>query len=1043
MSGTGISSLLKYRFQPNAKTQNKLQPAGTDSSQSSKNASSPSTSTPRQKDPCSKSSRNIFDDLKTSIPDAPDVQPSPLKKKTTLVQGRKGPVLSGDEEAGESDGPWLSKEMGTKSNGVAKTNKTKKRKRQPVVESESDLSFDEDEEDPFANNDLLNNGFPNWIKDEAHFKENVLKLKNCFPGKAEALIEKAIKRSRNFFDAENYVIKKTDIDHGSSQQAASQESDDCVIRFPAKKRARVLVSDDSFNADACDAFDDDDDDDDDDDGQGSSSNKPDKQTITARVGFLQEAFPDHSPKKLEEVLASCDYSVEDATTTLSTFQDDDLPDIKRARSLQEMKHHEKKNKNRQGRSNADGDMLSDCDFEVDEDEDFDSEESDLEDVVEEHPVRRRILAFFNDSTQQECSAVPGCSIKKVDVIIGLRPFENWADLVHKLDKHKLLAIQLIENCKTMLAMQNVVTKLMRKCEKISMDMGHLVTRLTAENNLIDDNLLQIMRQPKSLNPNFNLKPYQIIGLNWLLVMHKHDLNGILADEMGLGKTIQSIAFLAYLMEQGDPGPHLIIVPSSTIDNWNREIRIWCPEMKVLMYYGSQEERRDMRYQVQAYEETDFHVVLTTYNMATGCYDDRSFFKKINFHYCVIDEAHMLKNATSQRYQSMMKIRAKRRLLLTGTPLQNNLVELMSLLAFVMPEMFEGKGDLLKRTFKIVVGGNGNDRGSYEKQRINHAKNIMKPFVLRRLKSQVLKQLPKKIDIVKRCPLAFEQREGYDATIAEYKAFQAFREANPKQSTNEYQGATILMKLRKWAQHSLLQRVHYTEDKLRVMSRLMLSDPDHVAADPQLIFEDMGVMSDFELHKLCLQYPALRNLHLSDDIISDSGKFRLLDELLPELQQQGARILMFSQFVLVLDIIEDYMKIRGHKFCRLDGSTPVVERQALIDTFNSDESIFIFLLSTKAGGLGINLTAANTVILHDMDFNPYNDKQAEDRCHRVGQTKDVTVMRLICQNTVEEGIYNVAQRKLQLEEDVIANDREEDLGELDVASILKDALNVDL
>jgi len=254
-----------------------------------------------------------------------------------------------------------------------------------------------------------------------------------------------------------------------------------------------------------------------------------------------------------------------------------------------------------------------------------------------------------------------------------------------------------------------------------------------------------------------------------------------------------------------------------------------------------------------------------------------------------------------------------------------------------------------------------------------------------------------------------------------------------------------MNLRKTANHPLLVRDQYTNHQLEVMARLLKTrDSGHKEANEALIVEDLSTMSDFEINKTCEIYRCIEHLGLANHLICDSGKFRLLDDLLPDMQRSGDRVLIFSQFTMLLDILQRYLKIRGHRFLRLDGQTPVQERQELIDQFNKDEEIFIFILSTRAGGLGINLTAANTVILHDLDFNPYNDKQAEDRCHRVGQTKEVRVIRFTSEDTIEEGIHNIAQEKLKLEQDVTGEgEGESKTKKKDISRLLKAALNVEL
>ncbi|KAH3718705.1 hypothetical protein DPMN_061511 [Dreissena polymorpha] len=325
---------------------------------------------------------------------------------------------------------------------------------------------------------------------------------------------------------------------------------------------------------------------------------------------------------------------------------------------------------------------------------------------------------------------------------------------------KGLSYDLISGCRE-------VIKIRDKCEGISASMQKVVSELLHSNTQLELDSDQITKQPNlvgwlgmgSSGGVLDLVVWLGMGstAQWLgmgssgwpsslnpewLGMGSNggaelEINGILADEMGLGKTIQTVAFLAHLMEEGETGPHVIIVPSSTIDNWIRECKVWCPALKVLVYYGSQEERRATRQFIMYNRDEEYNVIITTYNMATGTVDDRSLFKKFEFHYAIFDEGHLLKNMSSLRYQNLMRIQAHRRLLLTGTPLQNNLLELMSLLCFCMPDMFVGKTEQLKRMFTMISRTNGDEkRSSYEQDRIAQAKKIMTPFVLRRLKSEV-------------------------------------------------------------------------------------------------------------------------------------------------------------------------------------------------------------------------------------------------------------------------------------------------------------------
>ena len=668
--------------------------------------------------------------------------------------------------------------------------------------------------------------------------------------------------------------------------------------------------------------------------------------------------------------------------------------------------------------------------------------SDAEDDDEMTPAREMVLKFFNDATVKEILCIPTCSKKKADAILELRPFSSWLDIVSKFKVSKNTNPDLLNLAKNVLQKRSVIQNLMKKCENIS----HTITETVS--NIIDGTEdAGISKQPDIINPDLKLKNYQLIGLNWLVLMHQQDLNAVLADEMGLGKTVQAISFLAYLKEQDESSDlSLIVVPSSTMDNWARELELWCPDLGVLVYHGSQEERKGMRLALVHDEiEEDVHVILTTYNMITSSPEDRSLFKKLLFHTVIFDEAHMLKNMASLRYENLMKIRATRRLLLTGTPLQNNLVELMSILIFVMPGLFEGRKQELKDIFSMFpkLDSEDNSRGQFEEEKIQQAKRIMKPFFLRRLKSDVLKDLPAKKERVETIPMSTKQKRIYESLVEklskkalemkqnlenlkikdlteleELEATSGNKSPEKKKSiiTNEDNSANMVMTLRKCANHPLLLRNFYDNDKISKISKI-LHKTTHKTSVLEYIIEDFSVMSDFEIHQTCLMYKPINNYCLNDEQILDSGKFQLLDKLLPSLKEDKSRVLVFSQFVMVLNIIEEYLKIRDHKFIRLDGSTPVSDRQELIDEFNEDEEIFVFLLSTKAGGLGINLTSANTVILHDIDFNPYNDKQAEDRCHRVGQQRPVDIFRFLSEGTIEEGMMRIAQDKLKLEKDV--------------------------
>ncbi|XP_005278515.1 SWI/SNF-related matrix-associated actin-dependent regulator of chromatin subfamily A containing DEAD/H box 1 isoform X1 [Chrysemys picta bellii] len=777
----------------------------------------------------------------------------------------------------------------------------------------------------------------------------------------------------------------------------------------------------------------------------------------ALVKKLQNKFPSLDKEELKDVLQEHNWVFHEALESLKVFaedqQDVQYPSKSEVSSWNEVstnskKHYNndtkvkvkqkssakaqngfrKKDKGKKGvwrtkRETEDSEYESASEGGSSLDEDYSSG-----DEVMEDGYKTKIVSFLQDASLGELTLIPQCSQKKAQKITEHRPFNSWEALFTKMSKTNGLSEDIIWNCKILLKERDVVLKLMNKCEDISNKLTKQVTRITE-----DGGCGWNIEQPSILNQSMELKPYQKIGLNWLALLHKHGLNGILADEMGLGKTIQAIAFLAYLYQEGDKGPHLIVVPASTLDNWIREVNLWCPALDVLFYYGSQEDRKQLRIDINN-KVVNFNVIVTTYNSAISSADDRSLFRRLKLNYAIFDEGHMLKNMGSVRYQHLMTINAKNRLLLTGTPVQNNLLELMSLLNFVMPHMFSGSTSEIRRMFSSKTKA-AEEHSIYEKERIAHAKQIIKPFILRRVKDEVLKQLPPKKDLIELCDMSEKQEQLY------YDLFNKLKKSIDSQEKNSEMG-NVMMQLRKMANHPLLHRQYYTADKLKMMSMLMLKEPTHCDANPDLIFEDMSVMTDFELHLLCKQYASVSDFKLEMDTILDSGKFRTLERILSDLKEKGDRVVLFSQFTMMLDILEVLLKQQQHRYIRLDGKTQISERIHLIDEFNTDMGIFVFLLSTKAGGLGINLTSANIVILHDIDCNPYNDKQAEDRCHRVGQTREVQVIKLISKGTIEESMLKISQQKLKLEQDMTAVDLgEEGTIPADIATLLKTSLGL--
>ncbi|OTB07097.1 hypothetical protein M426DRAFT_54432 [Hypoxylon sp. CI-4A] len=458
-----------------------------------------------------------------------------------------------------------------------------------------------------------------------------------------------------------------------------------------------------------------------------------------------------------------------------------------------------------------------------------------------------------------------------------------------------------------------------------------------------------------------MRDYQIAGLNWLISLHENGISGILADEMGLGKTLQTISFLGYLRHIMDTtGPHLIMVPKSTLDNWRREFAKWTPEVNVLVLQGSKEERHKLINERLIDEK--FDVCITSYEMILR---EKSHLKKFAWEYIIIDEAHRIKNEESSLSQVIRLFDSRNRLLITGTPLQNNLHELWALLNFLLPDVF---GD--SEAFDQWFSGQGEDSDVVVQQ----LHRVLRPFLLRRVKADVEKSLLPKKEVNLYVGMSEMQVQWYQKILE--KDIDAVNGAGgKKESKNRL--LNIVMQLRKCCNHPYLF--------------------DGAEPGP----------------------PYTTDEHL----VFNSGKMALLDRLLRRLQKQGSRILIFSQMSRLLDILEDYCVFREFKYCRIDGSTAHEDRIAAIDDYNKpDSEKFIFLLTTRAGGLGINLTSADIVILYDSDWNPQADLQAMDRAHRIGQKKQVVVYRFVTEKAIEEKVLERAAQKLRLDQLVIQQGR---------------------
>ncbi len=452
-------------------------------------------------------------------------------------------------------------------------------------------------------------------------------------------------------------------------------------------------------------------------------------------------------------------------------------------------------------------------------------------------------------------------------------------------------------------------------------------------------------QPKGIKAK--LRPYQLQGLSFLNFLFEFGFGGILADEMGLGKTIQTLALLQHLKEKKKiKGPHLIIVPTSVLPNWQKEIKKFVPSMKELVIYGS---KRESLFK----EIPKSDIVLTTYALLRRDLDELS-----NYEYTsvILDEAQNIKNPNTITARSVKKLKTKFRLCLSGTPIENSLIELWSIFEFLMPGFLGSQSSFQRGFVKPIKDG--------DQETLEYLKARVKPFILRRTKAEVVKELPPKVEHVYYTALVDEQRELYVALTKKLRD----------------------QVLKKVDEKGIEKSQMYILDALLKLRQ--------ICCHPRLLKLDMpGINTNIP-----------------------SGKFEAFKDLIINIIEDGHKVLVFSQFVQMLHIIRSWLKLNNIKFCYLDGSSK--DRFEQVERFNNDESIPVFLISLKAGGTGLNLTAADYVIHYDPWWNPAVENQATDRTHRIGQTKKVFSYKLICENTVEEKILQLQEKKKGIADAII-------------------------
>ncbi|KAJ9642828.1 putative DNA helicase ino80 [Coniosporium tulheliwenetii] len=715
-------------------------------------------------------------------------------------------------------------------------------------------------------------------------------------------------------------------------------------------------------------------------------------------------------------------------------------------------------------------------------------------------------------------------------------------------------------------------------------------------------------QPKMLT--CQLKEYQLKGLNWLVNLYEQGINGILADEMGLGKTVQSISVMAYLAEvHGIWGPFLVIAPASTLHNWEQEIRKFVPKMKVLPYWGNAKDRKVLRKfwdrkHITYREDAMFHVLVTSYQLVV---QDAQYFQKMKWQYMILDEAQAIKSSQSSRWKSLLSFHCRNRLLLTGTPIQNNMQELWALLHFIMPSLFDSH-DEFSDWFSKDIESHAQSNTKLNEDQLKRLHMILKPFMLRRIKKHVQKELGDKIEEDVFCDLTYRQRAYYSGLRNKISIMDLIEKAAIGDDQDTATLMNLVMQFRKVCNHpDLFERadttspfsfsyfaetasfmregnsvnmgysvrniIEYRLPRLvgRNGGRLDIPGPDNEKAgwrgkylyhmmnvwDTENILQssrsddafswlrfadvsagEVSSLARKDLFERAVQLRrsprrlgrfnvcydsqdeskytpihALFNIAEQEDrkplaeitvegrmhallnvsrtafkntgldviepcarpavtappielycssqgvalygisvkteqalleakvppsrypttnmlpeptsrksrythiqvpsmrrFVTDSGKLAKLDQLLRQLKEGGHRVLLYFQMTRMIDLMEEYLTYRNYKYCRLDGSTKLEDRRDTVADFQTRPEIFVFLLSTRAGGLGINLTSADTVIFYDSDWNPTIDSQAMDRAHRLGQTKQVTVYRMITRGTIEERIRKRALQK---------------------------------
>lgn len=666
---------------------------------------------------------------------------------------------------------------------------------------------------------------------------------------------------------------------------------------------------------------------------------------------------------------------------------------------------------------------------------------------------QRVLKCLNLSTLAELAAMTGLKEADLEPLLEKRPFEDLsqARLVSAAKKpgaRKSARVSIGETAVDAVAIflnaVAAIDEVVAKCEVKGLAVKDVVDEWDLDafghdkrssQALPDDDGLPptptslhskyvrplVPQQPALMDGHCQMKPFQLFGLNWMSLLYNYEVGCILADEMGLGKTCQVISFMCHLVEEHErspkqprPWPNLVVVPPSTYNNWLQEFERFAPDLSVVGYRGSQSERAEIAYEIEQEPEA-YHVVLATYSQMTTEADIDAM-KSCGLNAAVFDEGHKMKNPETKIYKDLRRIPASWKMLLTGTPVQNNLLEMTALLNFINPKMFDGYTEHIRYIFsqKVTIRDVSNGAFLYA-GRVGRARTILEPFILQRRKDQVLSDMPQKVCTVVHCDMTESQQETYAEYEELFRLEPSLRARKAKGRQNDQNN--VWMQLRKAALHPLLFRRHFTDANVEEMGRILMDRiPQDELHQPDIkhLVQELKNSSDFELHLWCRDYARLLGrFDIPAAAELDSGKVRKLLELIGQYREKGDRVLVFSKFSRLIELLQEVLALQGIDHRVLMGNTNVSERQSLIDEFNGNAEIPVFLLTTGAGGTGINLTAANKVIIFDQSDNPQDDIQAENRAHRLGQQRDVQVVRLISSQTIEELIYKACQKKIEL------------------------------